>query len=47
LRLTQTAIRIIGGALVINGLLFDAFATPFKLKIVPSASDEITYVGMI
>ena len=45
--LPQTAIRIIGGALVIQGLLFYAFATPLTLQIFPGASDEATHVGMI
>jgi len=45
--LPQTAIRIIGGALVIQGLLFYAFATPLTLQIFPGASDEATHVGMV
>ena len=43
----QTAIRIIGGALVIQGLLFYAFATPLTLQIFPGASDEATHVGVV
>ena len=45
--LPQTAIRIIGGALVIQSLLFYAFATPLTLQIFPGASDEATHVGMV
>ena len=45
--LPQTAIRIIGGGLVIQGLLFYAFATPLTLQIFPGASDEATHVGMV
>ena len=45
--LPQTAVRIIGGALVLQGLLFYAFATPLTLQIFPGASDEATHVGMI
>ena len=45
--LPQTAVRIIGGALVIQGLLFYAFATPLTLQIFPGASDEATHVGVI
>ena len=45
--LPQTAIRIIGGALVIQGLVFYAFATPLTVQIFPGASDEATHVGMI
>ena len=43
----QTALRIIGGALVVQGLLFYAFATPLTLQIFPGASDEATHVGAI
>ena len=43
----QTAIRIIGGALVIQSLLFYAFATPLTLQIFPGASDEATHVGVV
>ena len=43
----QTAISIIGGALVLQGLLFYAFATPLTLQIFPGASDEATHVGII
>ena len=45
--LPQTAIRIIGGALVLQGLVFYAFATPLTLQIFPDASDEATHVGVI
>ena len=45
--LPQTAVRIIGGALVVQGLLFYAFATPLTLQIFPGASDEAIHVGMI
>ena len=45
--LPQIAIRIIGGALVIQGLLFYAFATPWTLQIFPGASDEATHVGVV
>ena len=45
--LPQTAIRIIGGALVIQSLLFYAFAMPLTLQIFPGASDEATHVGMV
>ena len=45
--LPQTAIRIIGGALVMQGLLFYAFATPLTLQIFPGASDEATHVGVV
>ena len=45
--LPQTAIRMIGGALVMQGLVFYAFATPLTLQIFPGASDEATHVGMI
>ena len=45
--LPQIAIRVIGGALIIQGLLFYAFATPLTLQIFPGASDEATHVGMV
>ena len=45
--LPQTAVSIIGGALVVQGLLFYAFAIPLTLQIFPGASDEATHVGMI
>ena len=45
--LAQTAISIIGGALVAQGVLFYAFAIPLTLQIFPGASNEATYVGMI
>ncbi|MDA0358323.1 MAG: hypothetical protein O2835_05290 [Proteobacteria bacterium] len=43
----QTAIRIIGGGLVLQGLLFYGFATPLTIQIFPGASDEAVHVGMI
>ena len=43
----QTAIRIIGGGLVLQGLLFYGFATPLTMQIFPGASDEAVHVGMI
>ena len=45
--LPQTAIRLIGGALIIQGLFFYAFATPLTLQIFPGASDEAIHVGVI
>ena len=45
--LPQTAVSIIGGALVVQSLLFYAFAIPLTLQIFPGASDEATHVGMI
>ena len=45
--LPQTAIRIIGGALVIQSLFFYAFATPLTLQIFPGASDEAIHVGIV
>ena len=45
--LPQTAIRMIGGALVMQGLVFYAFATPLTLQIFPGASDEATHVGVV
>ena len=45
--LAKTAVRIIGGALVLQGLLFYAFATPLTLQIFPGASDEAIHVGVI
>ena len=45
--LPQTAVRIIGGGLIIQGLLFYAFAAPLTLQIFPGASDEATHVGII
>ena len=43
----QTALRLIGGGLVIQGLLFYAFAMPLTLQIFPGASDEALHVGVI
>ena len=45
--LPQTAIGIIGGALITQSLLFYAFATPLTLQIFPVASDEATHVGFV
>ena len=45
--LPQTAVSIIGGALVVQSLLFYAFAIPLTLQIFPGASDEAIHVGMI
>ena len=45
--LPRTAVSIIGGALVVQSLLFYAFAIPLTLQIFPGASDEATHVGMI
>ena len=45
--LPETAVRIIGGALVLQGLLFYAFATPLTLQNFPGASDEAIHVGVI
>ena len=45
--LPQTAVSIIGGALVVQSLLFYAFAIPLTLQIFPGASDEAIHAGMI
>jgi hypothetical protein len=45
--LPQTAIRIIGGALIVQSLLFYAFATPLTLQIFPGAGEEATHVGVV
>ena len=45
--LPQTAVSIIGGALVAQSLLFYAFAIPLTLQIFPGASEEAIHVGMI
>jgi hypothetical protein len=45
--LPQTAVSIIGGALVVQSLLFYAFAIPLTLQIFPGASEEAIHVGMI
>ena len=45
--LPQITIRIIGGALVVQGLFFYAFATPLTLQIFPGAGDEATHVGVV
>ena len=43
----QLALRLIGGGLVLQGLLFYGFATPLTIQIFPGASDEAVHVGMI
>ena len=43
----QLALRLIGGGLVLQGLLFYGFATPLTIQIFPDASDEAVHVGMI
>ncbi len=45
--LPQTAIRIISGSLVVQGMLFYAFATPLTLRLFPGASNEATRVSVI
>ena len=45
--LSQTALRIIGSGLILQGLLFFAFATPLTLQIFPGAGDEAVHVGMV
>jgi len=45
--LPQIAIRIIGGALIVQSILFYALATPLTLQIFPGASDEATHVGVV
>ena len=43
----QTALCIIGGGLIFQGLLFFAFATPLTLQSFPGAGDEAVHVGTI
>ena len=43
----KTALLIIGGGLILQGLLFFSFATPLTLQIFPGASDEAVHVGMV
>ena len=43
----QTAVRIIGGGLVVQSLIFYAFATPLTLQIFPGATEEAVHVGII
>lgn len=43
----QFALRIIGGGLVLQGLLFYAFAMPLTIQIFPGAGDEAVHVGMV
>ena len=45
--LPQTAVRFIGGGLVLQGLLFYTLATPLTLQIFPSANDDAIHVGVI
>ncbi len=44
---TETALRIIGGRLVLQGLLFYTFASPLSLQIFPDANDKAIHVGMV
>jgi hypothetical protein len=43
----QTALYIIGGGLILQGLLFYALAKPLTLQVFPSASDEAIHVGIV
>ena len=43
----KTALLIIGGGLILQGLLFFSFATPLTLQNFPGASDEAVHVGMV
>ena len=43
----QNLLRVISGGLVIQGLLFFAFAAPLTEQIFPGASDEARHVGII
>ena len=43
----QLALRLIGGGLVLQGLLFYGFATPLTIQIFPGASDEAVHVGVV
>ena len=40
----QQALRLIGGGLVLQGLLFYGFATPLTIQIFPGASDAAVHV---
>ena len=44
---SQIALRVIGGGLIFQGLLFFVFAAPLTLQIFPGASDESVHVGTI
>ena len=43
----QIALRVIGGGLIFQGLVFFVFAAPLTLQIFPGASDESVHVGTI
>ena len=43
----QTALGIIGGGLVLQGLLFFTFATQLTMQIFPGAGDEAIHVGAV
>ena len=43
----QLALRLIGGGLVLQGLIFYGVATPLTIQIFPGASDEAVHVGVI
>ena len=43
----QNLLRVIGAGLVIQGLLFFAFAAPLTEQIFPGAGDEAEHVGII
>ena len=43
----QNLLRVIGGGLVIQGLLFFAFAAPLTEQIFPGAGEEARHVGII
>ena len=44
---SKTALGIIGSGLIIQALLFYAFATPLTLQIFPGAGDEAVHVGVV
>jgi hypothetical protein len=43
----QTALAVIGAGLVLQGLMFFAFAEPLTRQIFPGAGDEALHVGMV
>jgi hypothetical protein len=43
----QNTLRLVGGALIIQGLIFYAFAAPLTVQIFPGAGDEALHVGMV
>ena len=43
----KTALLIIGGGLILQGLLFFSFAAPLTMQIFPGASDEAVHVGIV